>query len=166
MASNKNAHHPDPAELRAANVKWAAAVKKADPDFFQRSKEGQYPRVSGTTVLSQSVILMYRRSCGSGVPIQEYPSPLSLPPDLETSSFTETSQSTFLLASHQIEFLMWNSQVHLTDDNLLSVLEYAVDHIEPVEHGDQTTLIQPWVLLMGFQLFLLGTQSAAGLRLV
>lgn len=101
MASNKNAHHPDPAELRAANVKWAAAVKKADPDFFQRSKEGQYPRV------------LWIGCSDSRVP----------------ESVITAARPGDIFVHRNIA-----NQVHLTDDNLLSVLEYAVDHIEPVEH--------------------------------
>jgi carbonic anhydrase len=44
-ASNEKAHHPSPAELLENNEKWAAAVKKADPDFFKRSAKGQFPKI-------------------------------------------------------------------------------------------------------------------------
>ena len=80
--------------LLAANAKWADAVNRTEPGFFQRSAEGQSPKVRRSLVPTPSYRDTTHRSSGSAALTRASPNPSSQAHVQATSLSTATLQST------------------------------------------------------------------------
>lgn len=129
-----------PYRLLKANEAWARAVSEADPNFFPNSAKGQTPHVRNSfPVLSSFNFLMnipdtLDRLLGfSCSRVRHYCCQARR--HFCPAKYCQVCSPPLPLSLSQHHFnIMAKSQVHLDDENLLSVLEYAVNFLG-VEHG-------------------------------
>ena len=124
--------------LLDANATWADAVDRAEPGFFHKSAQGQYPKARAPAPLLTPLSHVHvHRSSGSDAQTrasQNQSSPAHAPAtSLSTATLPSTSPRNSF-SCHVTPHTDRDSQFHADDDSALAVLSYAVD-VVGVEHG-------------------------------
>ncbi|TFK42442.1 carbonic anhydrase [Crucibulum laeve] len=104
--------------LLTANARWAEDVKKAEPGFFEESAKGQNPHTLWIGCADSRV--------PDAVITGAKPGEIFVHRNIAKYAFFLVQSPRSLTSNHP-------SQLHLSDDNVLSVLRYAVDFLG-VEH--------------------------------
>lgn len=133
--------------LLDANAKWADAVDTAEPGFFAKSAQGQYPKVPLSSLSLEPLTTSPNRSSGSDAPTRASQS-LSSPvhaPVTSLSTVTSPSKQPHRPLSYPCSPRNTHSQFHPDDDSALAVLSYAVG-VVGVEHGTLSHITQAHIL--------------------
>ena len=109
--------------LFKSNAQWAQAMKAADPGFFERSVKSQSPKVRAITTSLPFCVVLYAHGFLGQI--------------LWLGCSDSRVPESVITASRPGDIFVHRNianQVHLTDDNVLSVITYAVAKVG-VEHS-------------------------------